>query len=88
MIKDNEISKEEFIKCLKEWNKCYMQKPKSRQKIWLWWENEGYTNNQWFMNIARSNKTGIEQSSLIIATYIDHWIDFKEREGYKYYSNE
>lgn len=83
------MTKAEFMKGLSKWKRGYMQKPKSWQKVWLWWEkNKDDPKEQWFMNIARSTKTGIEESSWIIAKNIEHWIDVMERDGYKYYIDE
>jgi hypothetical protein len=40
------------------------------------------------MNIARSTRTGIEESVWVTAKDIEHWIGFMEREGYKYHIDE
>lgn len=89
MAKSKEISKAEFWKALSKWKRCYMKKPKSWQKIWFWWEKDkNDPKEQWFMNIARSTRTGIEDSVWIIAKDIEHWTDQMEREGYKYHIDE
>lgn len=88
-VKINNISKEDYIKELSKWKKCYMKKPKSWQKVWMWWEKDkNDPNEQWFMNIARSTKTGIDKSVWIIADNVSHWISYMEREGYQCYINE
>lgn len=83
------VSKKEFMASLSKWNKCYIKKPKSWQKIWLWWEkNNQEPKEQWFMNIAKTTRTTIEPSTWIIATDIEHWFSCMERDGYKYYIGE
>lgn len=88
-VKINDITKKDYLKALSKWKKCYMKKPKSWQKVWMWWEKDkNEPKEQWFMNIARSSKTSIDESVWISAKDIEHWIDHMEREGYKYYANE
>jgi hypothetical protein len=88
-MKSNQIDKSAFIKELSKWNKCYMKKPKSWQKVWFWWERLKHDpKEQWFMNIAKSTRTGVEQSSWITANDIDHMFNLMERDGYKYYKEE
>jgi hypothetical protein len=88
-MKAKDITKAEFMKALSKWKRGYMKKPKSWQKVWLWWEKDkNDPKEQWFMNVARSTRTGIEESSWIIAKDIEHWIGAMEREGYKYHIDE
>jgi hypothetical protein len=87
--KVKEISKDDFMKALSKWKRCYIKKPKSWQKVWMWWERDkSDPKEQWFMNIARSTRTGIENSVWITAKDIEHWIGYMEREGYKYHIDE
>lgn len=88
-MKTEGVTREEFMKALSNRKRCYIKKPKSWQKIWMWWEpDKNDPNEKWFMNIARASKNEIEESVWIIAKNIDHWIGYMEREGYKYYVNE
>lgn len=88
-MKNKDISREEFMKALSKWNRCYMKKPKSWQKIWMWWEKDkNAPKEQWFMNIANSTRKGIDSSVWVIAKDIGPWIIQMEREGYKYHINE
>jgi len=48
------ITKEEFLSALDKGKKGYLQKPKSWQKIWYWWEDEDH----WFMNVYKEEKKG------------------------------
>jgi hypothetical protein len=89
MTQYKEVNKQEFFKSLSVWNRCYMKKPKSWQKIWFWWEKDSRKpNEQWFMNIARSTRTEMEDSYWINAKNIEFWIDKMGCEGYKYYVSE
>jgi hypothetical protein len=85
-------SKENFLNALSKWKKCYMKKPKSWQKVWLWWEKSKYDpKEQWFMNVAMSTKKGKdtkEDSVWFTADNINAWLDYMERQGYNYYTNE
>ena len=66
-----------------------MKKPKSWQKVWFWWEKlKDDPKEQWFMNIARSNRKGIDSSSWITANDVENILNFMERDGYKYYIDE
>lgn len=88
-LKNSGVNKKKFIKALSEWKRCYMKKPKSWQKVWFWWEyDKNSPNEQWFMNIAKSTRSGIDESFWIIAKNLDMWIDQMEREGYKYYISD
>lgn len=88
-MKSKQLDRESFIKELSKWNKCYMKKPKSWQKVWFWWEKLQFEpKEQWFMNIAKSTRTGIEPSSWITANDIHSIFNFMERDGYKYYIEE
>jgi hypothetical protein len=88
-MKAKELTKEEFIKALFKWNRCYLKKPKSWQKIWMWWEKDkNDPKERWFMNVAVSTRTGIEESSWITAKQLEDWLDYRERQGYKFYADE
>jgi hypothetical protein len=88
-MKVKEITKAEFIKHLSKWNRCYMKKPKSWQKVWMWWERDkNDSKEQWFMNVATSTRTGIEESVWVTAKQLNDWLDYKEKQGYKYYTDE
>ncbi len=87
-MKAKEITKDEFLKMLSKWEHGYIKKPKSWQKIWLWWErNKNDPKEQWFMNIAKSTRTGIEESAWITAKQFNERMEFMEGQGYKYYAN-
>lgn len=88
-MKAKELTKEEFINALSKWKRCYLKKPRSWQKIWMWWEKDkNDPKEQWFMNVAVSTRTGIEESSWITAKQLDDWLDYRERQGYKYHADE
>jgi hypothetical protein len=88
-MKSKTIDRKVFIKELSKWNKCYMKKPKSWQKVWFWWERlKDDPKEQWFMNVARSNRKGIDPSSWVTANDIEDIFNFMERDGYKYYIDE
>jgi hypothetical protein len=88
-MKPKEITKKEFFKALSEWKRGYMKKNRSWQKIWLWWEmDKANPNEQWFMNVAKSTKTGMEKPSWVIAKDIENWINALEKQGYKYHIDE
>jgi hypothetical protein len=88
-MKTKEITKEEFIKILSKWKRGYLKKPKSWQRIWMWWEKDkSDPKEQWFMNVAVSTRTGIEESTWITAKQLSDWLDYKERQGYKFYADE
>lgn len=88
-VKVNETSNEDYLKALSMWKKCYIKKPKSWQKVWMWWEKDkNDPKKQWFMNIARSSRNGVNESSWITANDVVDWLDYMERNGYKYYINE
>jgi len=82
------VSKEEFLIGLAKGKKGYLQKPKSWQKIWYWWED---ISDMWFMNVYKEEKRGSSgpgKGSWIIAKDLDHWLDMDERSGYKFYIHE
>lgn len=84
--KNKDITKDKFMNALSKWKKCYMKKPKSWQKVWFWWERDSHKpDEQWFMNIAKSTRDGIDDSYWINANNIHSCIDQMERAGYKYY---
>jgi len=88
-MKVKNVTREEYMKALSKWQRCYMKKPKSWQKVWMWWEKDkNDPKEQWFMNIARSTRTGIEESVWITAKDVEHWIGYMDREGYKYHIDE
>jgi len=81
------ITKEEFLSALDKGKKGYLQKPKSWQKIWYWWEDKDH----WFMNVYKEEKKGsvnTGKSSWIIAKDLPNWLDMDERSGYKFYIDE
>ncbi len=84
------VSKAVFVKSLAKWNRCYMKKPKSWQKIWYWWEKEkGDPKEQWFMNVATGQRNGsIEESVWFTAKDLDLRLDYAVRQGYEFYVNE
>lgn len=83
------VAKKEFMTALSKWNRCYIKKPKSWQKVWLWWEKSKHNpKEQWFMNIAKTTRTATEPSTWIIASDIEDWFSHMERDGYKYYIDE
>jgi len=89
LIKPKEITLKEFLKALSKWKRGYMKKPRSWQKIWFWWEpNKLDPKEQWFMNIARSTRDGMEDSVWVNANNIEHRLSCLEREGYKYHIDE
>lgn len=88
-MKAKDVTRDEYMKALSKWKRCYMKKPNSWQKVWMWWEKDkNDPKEQWFMNIARSTRTGIEESVWITARNIEHWIGYMERKGYKYHIDE
>ena len=88
-MKKGDITRQDFLKALSKWNRCYMKKPRSWQKVWLWWERDNSQSNEpWFMNIARSTRDGIEKSSWITANDINLRLNYMESAGYKYHLNE
>jgi hypothetical protein len=88
-MKVKEITKEEFLKTLSKWKRGYIKKPKSWQKVWMWWEKDkSDPKEQWFMNIAVSTRTGVEESTWITAKQLNDWLDYRERQGYKFYADE
>ena len=83
------IKRKEFLKILSQWKKAYIRKPRSWQKIWLWWEKlDSHPDEQWFMNISKTSRNGKEPPVWVIATDLNHWLDAYERDGYKYYYDE
>ena len=81
-------NKTDFLKILSKNKKCYMQKPRSWQRIWFWYEILPYDKKeQWFMNISKGTKDKIPESIWMVPHTVNVWIDGLERKGYKYYIN-
>ena len=66
-----------------------MKKPKSWQKVWFWWEDK---KDKWFLNKAFDKRSGgrvePEPSVWITANQMPSHLDFMERQGYKYHTDE
>jgi hypothetical protein len=86
-VKD--ITYKQFVAHMDKGNKVYMQKPKSWQKIWFWWESK---REKWFLNKAFDKRVGgrviIENSAWITAAQMESHLSFMVRQGYKYHIDE
>lgn len=84
-----DITYKQFVTHMDKGNKVYMQKPKSWQKIWFWWESK---REKWFLNKAHDKREGsrviVEKSVWITAEQMESDLKFMERRGYKYHIGE
>lgn len=82
---DKKIEKSKVRDFLDQDIRVYLKKPKSWQKIYLWWEDR----DRWFLNKAYSkrSKNGLqlEKSVWITTDGLDSFILFAVREGYEIY---
>ena len=82
---DKKIEKSKVRDFLDQDTRVYLKKPKSWQRIYLWWEN----NDRWFLNKAYSKKSKndlqLEKSVWITMNDLDSFILFAVREGYEIY---
>ena len=85
----NDITYKQFVTHMDKGNKVYMQKPKSWQKIWFWWESK---REKWFLNRAADKRVDgrviIENSVWITANQMETHLSFMARQGYKYHIDE
>lgn len=86
LTSDIKISESEVRTFLNKDKRIYLKKPKSWQRIYLWWENS----ECWFLNKAFSKKTknskiDLEKSSWITSNDLDNFISFSVRQGYEIY---
>ena len=84
-----EIKYKDFVAHLDTGNKGYVKKPKSWQKVWFWWEDK---KDKWFLNKAFDKRSDgrvePEPSVWITANQMPSHLDFMERQGYKYHTDE
>ena len=84
-----DITYKQFIAHMDKGNKVYMQKPRSWQKIWFWWESK---REKWFLNKAADKREDgqvvIEKSVWMTAEQMEPYLSFMERQGYKYHIDE
>ena len=84
-----DITYKQFIAHMDKGNKVYMQKPKSWQKIWFWWESK---REKWFLNKAYDKREDgrviTDNSVWLTAKQMESHLKFMERRGYKYQIDE
>lgn len=87
--KPNSVTHKQFIAHMNKGNKVYMKKPKSWQRVWFWWEPKS---ENWFLNRAPEKREDvrlvIESLGWFVATQVDAYLNFMERQGYSYYINK
>lgn len=74
-----------FINKLALGKRCYMKKDKSRQRYCFWWEDY---KDQWFMNVAKTTRSDVGESTWITKNDINTWFTTLEKQGYLYYIDE
>lgn len=82
---DKKIQELKVRTVLDQDKKIYLKKPKSWQRIYLWWEDSDH----WFLNKAATKRSKgglkLEESVWITSNDLDRFISFAVRQGYEIY---
>ncbi len=87
-INDKRITEIQVRDVLDQDKKIYLKRPKSWQRIYLWWEDS----ERWFLNKAYTKRTKggfkLEESVWINTNELDSFISFAVRQGYEIYVDD
>jgi len=82
---DKKITDVQVRDFLNQNKKIFLKKPKSWQRIYLWWEDSEH----WFLNKAATKRSNgglkLEESVWITSNDLDKFISFAVRQGYEIY---
>lgn len=82
---NKKIQESEVRTFLDQDKKIYLKRPKSWQRIYLWWEDS----ERWFLNKAYTKRTKggfkLDESVWINTNGLDSFISFAVRQGYEIY---